>query len=49
MDVRLSVYEPADNERWGSETFTYTVINYDGTWKVLTDFITDREEMYEKW
>lgn len=49
VKVRVSVYEPSDDEDWPPETFTYTVVKYKGKWKVLSDFLSDRDVMFDVW
>jgi len=49
VKLELSVYEPHDDEDWAPATFIYTVVKYDGEWKVLTDFISDREIVRNVW
>ena len=49
VKVRVSVYEPSDDEDWSPETFTYTIVKYEGEWKVLTDFVSDRELIHDVW
>ena len=49
VKVRVSVYEPSDDEEWPPETFTFTVVKYKGKWKVLSDITSDRDVMFDIW
>lgn len=49
VKVRVSVYEPSDDEEWPAETLTCTVVKYKGKWRVLTGFISDRDILRDVW
>lgn len=47
VTVSITPFEIEENERYTSAEVTYTVVLYDGEWKILSDFILDRNRQDE--
>ena len=47
VTVSIAPFEIEENERYSSAEVTYTVVMYEGEWKILSDFILDQKRQDE--